>query len=155
MASNVLIDKDEIGVDFDITKYICIFKSLLYLTVSRLDIMFSVYMYARYQESPKESHVKFINCISEYLNRTSHHGLWYLKGSACSVVGFSNSYFVRCKSERKITSGTCHLFSSCLVSWHSKKHHGVALSTDEAEYVAIGSCCAMFQGEHKVFFILA
>ena len=56
-----------------------------------------------------------------YINGTSHHGLWYPKGSACSLVGYSDSDFVGCNSDRKITSGTCHLFGSYLVSWHNKK----------------------------------
>ena len=43
--------------------------------------------------------------------------------------------------DRKSTSGTCHMFSKSLVSWHSKKHVFVALSTAEAEYVAVSSCC--------------
>jgi len=33
-------------------------------------------------------------------------------------------------------------FGNCLISWHSKKQHSVALSTAEAEYVAAGSCCS-------------
>jgi len=47
-----------------------------------------------------------------------------------------------CKLNRKITSGTCHLLGSSLISWHSKKQACVALSTVEAEYIAAGSYCA-------------
>lgn len=49
MESNVLIDKDERGVDFDVTKYRGIIISLLYLTTSMPYIIFSVCMCARYQ----------------------------------------------------------------------------------------------------------
>ncbi|KAF7151181.1 hypothetical protein RHSIM_Rhsim02G0176400 [Rhododendron simsii] len=44
--------------------------------------------------------------------------------------------------DRKSTSGTCQFLGHSLVSWFSKKQHSVALSTAEAEYVAVGSCCA-------------
>jgi len=40
------------------------------------------------------------------------------------------------------TSGTCHLFSSILISWSCKKQACVALSAAEAEYIVVGSCCA-------------
>jgi len=116
--------------------------SLLYLTASRPDIMFSVCMCARYQAFPKESNLKIVKRIFRYISGTTNFGLWYPKGSSCHLVGFSDSDFVGCKSDRKSTSGTCHFFGNCLTSWHSKKKHSVALSTVEAEYVAVGSCCS-------------
>ena len=115
--------------------------SLLYLTTSRSDIMFSICMCARYQSAPKESHFKAVKRILRYLNGKSKFGLWYSKGSDCSLVGYSDFDFSGCKLDRKSTSGTCHLFSKSLVSWHSKKQVSVALSTTEAEYVAAGSYC--------------
>ncbi|XP_050918595.1 uncharacterized mitochondrial protein AtMg00810-like [Lathyrus oleraceus] len=142
MASIELIDKYERGMDFDVTMYIVIIGSLLNLAISRTNIMFSVCMCARYQASPKDSHFKIVKRILRYLNGTFHHGIWYPKGSACSLVAFSDFDFVGCKADRKSTIGTCHLFGSCLVSWHNKKQHNVALSTAKTEYVATGSSCA-------------
>jgi hypothetical protein len=43
---------------------------------------------------------------------------------------------------KKSTSGTCQFLDRSLVSWSSKKHNYVALSTAEAEYVATSSYCA-------------
>src|ERR1051325_9220709 len=142
MATNENLDKDEHGKSVDVKKYRGMIGSFLYLTASRPDIMFSVCMCARYQSNPKESHLKVVKRILRYLHGTSKYGVWYSKGSDCSLVGYSNSNFVGCKTDRKSTSGTCHLFSNSLVSWHSKKQVSVALSTAEAEYVAAGSYCA-------------
>ncbi|KAK2435258.1 hypothetical protein QL285_020332 [Trifolium repens] len=142
MASTCALSKDEEGKDVEITKYRGIIGSLLYLTASRPDIMFSVCMCARYQSCPKESHLKAVKRILKYLKGTSNFGLWYSKGNDCSLVGYSDSDFAGCKLDRKSTSGTCHLFCNSLVSWHSKKQVSVALSTAEAEYVAAGSCCS-------------
>ncbi|XP_050888779.1 uncharacterized mitochondrial protein AtMg00810 [Lathyrus oleraceus] len=47
-----------------------------------------------------------------------------------------------CKTDRKSTSGTCHILGNALVSWVCKKQACVSLSTAEAEYIAAGSCCA-------------
>ena len=57
------------------------------------------------------------------------------------LVGYSDSDYVGCKVERKSTSGMCQLLGRSLVSWSSKKQNGVALSTAEAEYISVGSCC--------------
>jgi hypothetical protein len=142
MAPSCMMDKDEKGSDVEITKYRGIIGSLLYLTASRPNIMYSACLCARYQSCPKESHLKAVKRILRYLNGTSQFGLCYPKGHECSLVGYSDSDFAGCKLDRKSTSGTCHLFSNSLVSWHSKKQVSVALSTAEAEYVAAGSCCA-------------
>ena len=106
------------------------------------DSMFSVCVCPRYQSASKESHFKAVKRILRYLIGTSKFGLWYPKGSDCSLVGYSDSDFAGFKLDRKSTSGTCHLFSKSLVSWHSKKQVFLALSTAEAEYVAAGSCYA-------------
>ena len=142
MATSNYLDADESGKPFDSTKYRGLIGSLLYLTASRPDIMFSVCMCARFQSNPKESHFAIAKRILKYLKGTINVGLWYPKGASFNLVGYSDADFAGCKLDRKSTSGTCHLLGSSLVSWHSKKQASVALSTAEAEYVAAGSCCA-------------
>lgn len=71
MASNVLIKKDENGVEIDITKYRGIIGSLLYLTTSVPNIMFCVCICARYQALLSESHFMILKRILRYLNKTS------------------------------------------------------------------------------------
>lgn len=87
-TSNVMIDKYENVVDIDITMYRCIIISLLFLTTSKPNIMFSVCVRARYLTSLKESRFKIVKRILRYLNGTFQHGLWYPKGSASSLVSF-------------------------------------------------------------------
>ena len=142
MSTSCYLDKDEEGKPVDITKYRGMIGSLLYLTASRPDIMFSVCMCARYQANPKESHLSAVKRIMRYLIGTPNMGLWYPKGSSCYLTGYSDSDYGGCKKDRKSTSGTCHLLGNSLISWHSKKQVSVALSTAKAEYVAAGSCCA-------------
>jgi len=104
--------------------------------------MFSVCMCARFQSNPKQSHLSVVKRIIRYLLGTMNIGLWYLKNSACNLIGYSDSDFAGSKTDRKSTSGTCHFIGSALVSWHSKKKNSVALSTTEVKYISAGSCCA-------------
>jgi hypothetical protein len=113
--------------------------SLLYVTASRADVMFSVCMCAKFQASP-ESHLKATNIILRYLKHTQNVGLWYPKGAKFELIGHFDSDYVGCKVERRSTSGTCQLLRRSLVSWSSKKQNSVALSIAEAEYIAAGSC---------------
>ena len=63
MAITTKLDKDEQDINVDIKLYRNMIGSLLYLTASRLDIMFSVCLYARFQSCPNESHLIAVKCI--------------------------------------------------------------------------------------------
>ena len=142
MPTNGHPNLDEGGNPVDQTLYRSMIGSLLYLTASRPDIMFSVCMCARFQASPKETHLIAVKRILRYLKHTPSIGLWYPKGALFELIGYSDSDYAGCKVDRKSTSGGCHLLGRSLVSWSSKKQNSVALSTAEAEYIAAGACCA-------------
>jgi hypothetical protein len=76
------------------------------------------------------------------LKHTQNIGLWYPKGAKFELVGYFDLDYVGCKVKRRSTSGTCQLLGRSLISWSSKKQNSVALSTAEAKYIAVDSCCA-------------
>jgi hypothetical protein len=142
MSSNGHLDLNEEGKPVDQKLYRSMIGSLLYLCASRPDIMLSVCMCARFQANPKDCHLVAIKRILRYLVHTQNLGLWYPKGSLFDLLGYSDSDYVGCKVDRKNTTGTCQFLGRSLVSWSSKKQNCVALSTAEAEYIAVGACCA-------------
>jgi hypothetical protein len=142
MGTNGSLDSDASGNMVDQTMYRSMIGSLLYVTTSRPDVMFSVYICARFEASLRESPLKETKKILRYLKYTQNVGLWYSKGSKFELIGYSDSDYAGCKVERRSTSGTCQLLGRSLVSCSSKKQNSVALSTTEAEYIATGSCCA-------------
>ena len=116
--------------------------SLLSLTASRPDLMFSVCVCARFQSSPRESHLILVKRIIRYVRGSLSLGLWYPSGSQIELVGYCDADFVASRTDRKSTSGTCQFLGMSLVSWFSKKQNSIALSMTEAEYIAAGCCCA-------------
>ncbi|KAH9762390.1 hypothetical protein KPL70_000794 [Citrus sinensis] len=138
MSTTIKLDKDEKGKEVDIKTYRGMIGSLLYLTASRPDIMFSVCLCARFQSCPKESHMLAVKHIFRYLIGTINLGLWYPRGTHIDLTCYSDADFAGYKVDRKSTSGTCHFLGHSLVSWFSKKQNSVALSTTEAEYIAAG-----------------
>nr|GEY34896.1 hypothetical protein [Tanacetum cinerariifolium] len=85
------LTKDEECKSVDSTKYRGMIGSLLYLTASKPDVMFSVCLCARFQEAPKTSHLKAVKRISRYIKGTTHLGLWYPKGTGIETVVYSDS----------------------------------------------------------------
>jgi hypothetical protein len=142
MATTAHLDLDEGGNLVDLKLYRSMIDSLLYLTASRLDIMFSICMSATFRASPKEWHMMAVKRILRYLRPTPNLGLWCPKGAQFILVGYSDSNYASCKIDRKSTSSTCQLLERSLVLWSSKKQNSEALSTAEVEYVSDGSCCA-------------
>jgi hypothetical protein len=142
MGTNGSLDSDTSGNTVDQKMYQSMIGSLLYVTASRPDVMFSICMCARFQASPKESHLKATKRILRYLKHTQNVRLWYPKGAKFELIRYSDSEYAGCKVERRSTSGTCQLLRRSLVSWSSKKQNSVTLSIAKAEYIAVGSCCA-------------
>nr|GEV85740.1 hypothetical protein [Tanacetum cinerariifolium] len=134
--------KDPDGEDVDVHTYKSIIGSLMYLTSSRPDIMFEVCACARFQVTPKDSHLHGIKSIFRYLKGKLHLGLWYPKDSPFDLVAYSGSDYAGVSLDRKSTTGGCQFLGCRLVSWQCKKQTVMATSSTEAEYVAASSCCA-------------
>ncbi|CAM8956208.1 unnamed protein product [Rhodiola kirilowii] len=139
---NESLVKDDGSPKTDATIYRGMIGSLLYLTASRPDIMFSVCQCARFQAEPRESHVKAVKRILRYLKGTEKLVLWYPRVKSLRLEGFTDADFAGDRTDRKSTSGMAQFLGSCLVSWGSKKQNSVALLTAEAEYIAAAACCA-------------
>ncbi|GJV01727.1 putative reverse transcriptase, RNA-dependent DNA polymerase, partial [Tanacetum coccineum] len=104
--------KDGDGTVVDGHLYRSMIGSLMYLTASRLDIIFAV-------------------CAC----------LWYSRDSPFELVAYTDSDYAGATQDRKSTTGGCQFLGNMLISWQCKKQTMVATSTTEAKYVTVSSCC--------------
>ena len=79
--------------------------------------------------------------IIKYVGETRDYGLFYSKESNLSFTGFSDFDWASNADDRKSTTGGCFYVGANLIAWMSKKQNFVSLSTIEAKYIAVGSCC--------------
>ncbi|GJT58426.1 hypothetical protein Tco_1001959 [Tanacetum coccineum] len=141
MSTEIKLTKDDEADSVDSSKYRGMIGSLLYLTASRPDIMFSVCLCARFQENPKTTHLEAVKRIFRYVRGTTHLGLWYPKGTGVETIVYADSDHAGDYVDRKSTSGVCTFMGCCLTSWFAKKQTALAISTTEAEYVSAGKAC--------------
>nr|GEZ52597.1 putative ribonuclease H-like domain-containing protein [Tanacetum cinerariifolium] len=99
--------KDPDDEDVDVHIYRSMIGSLMYFTSSRPDIMFVVCACARFQVTPKVSHLHAVKRIFRYLKGKPHLGLWYPKDSSFNLVTYSDSDHVGASLDRKSTTGGC------------------------------------------------
>ncbi|GKD89417.1 hypothetical protein Tco_1364924 [Tanacetum coccineum] len=141
METSKPLMKDENVKDVDVYLYRSMIGSLIYLTSSRPNIMFAVCACARFQVTPKVSHLHAVKRIFRYLKGQPKLGLWYPKDSPFDLEAYTDSDYAGASLDRKSTTGGCQFLGSRLISWQCKKQTIVANSTTEAEYVAASNCC--------------
>nr|GEX11993.1 putative ribonuclease H-like domain-containing protein [Tanacetum cinerariifolium] len=115
IETNKELLKDEEAEDMDVHLDRLMIGSSMFLTTSRPNIMFAVCAYARFQVTPKVSHLHAVNKIFKYLKGQPKLDLWYPKDSSFDLEAFSD----------------CAMLELQTV---------VANSTTKAEYVAAANC---------------
>ncbi|GJT84192.1 retrovirus-related pol polyprotein from transposon TNT 1-94 [Tanacetum coccineum] len=142
MVEKSKLDEDKEGKAVDPSHYRGMIGTLLYLTASRPDLQFAICMCARYQARPTEKHLNAVKRIFRYLKGTVNRGLWYPKDSSIALTAFADADHAGCQDTRRSTSGSMQFLGDRLISWSSKRQKSVAISSTEAEYIALSGCCA-------------
>ena len=118
-----------------------IIGSLLYLmTCTRPDICFAVSKLSQFLSNPTNEHLSLSKSILKYLSGTKDLGLKFVKSTEyLNLIGYCDSDWGSSTHDRRSISGYCFKLceNSSLISWRSKRQQTVALSTCEAEYMAI------------------
>ncbi|KAJ0714724.1 putative RNA-directed DNA polymerase [Helianthus annuus] len=111
--------------------------SLMYAMVcTRPDIAHAVGVISRFMSDPGREHWEAVKWLLRYLKGTSRMGLCF-KGKDAILRGYSDADLGGCKKTFKSTTGYVFTVGGTAVSWMSRLQKSVALSTTEAEYMAI------------------
>ncbi len=115
--------------------------SLLYAAIAtRPDIAQAVGVVSKFNANPSHAHLTAVKRILRYLKGTQDFFLEYRKtDKSFSLIGYSDADWAGDQDDRHSTSGNLFLMAGGPVSWLSKKQAIVALSTCEAEYVALST----------------
>ncbi|XP_042757957.1 secreted RxLR effector protein 161-like [Lactuca sativa] len=123
--------------DVNPSLYRSLVGSLMYLTATRPNIMFSMSVISRFMENPKKSHWEAGKHILRCINGTLNHGLIYTRTEDANLRGFRDCDYGRCIYDSKSTTGYVSDLVSRAISWKKKNPNVVALSSVEAKYISL------------------
>lgn len=118
--------------------------SLIYLsTCTRPDISFVVSKLSQHFSDPSIEHWNTVKHVFRYLKGTTEQGLYFRRNDTekLGLRVYSDADWASDSADRRSTSGYCASLNegSSLISWKTRKQQTVALSTCEAEYMALAS----------------
>ncbi|GJY98807.1 retrovirus-related pol polyprotein from transposon TNT 1-94 [Tanacetum coccineum] len=137
MVDKSKLDKDLQGKPVNPTHYRRMISSLMYLTCSRRDLVFTVCICAQYQAKPTKKHLHAVKQIFRYLKGIIDMGLWYSKDSCITLTAYADADHAWCQDTRQRTSGWVQFLGDKLVSWSSKKKKSIAISSTEANIMGL------------------
>ena len=105
---------------------------------TRPDISHAVGVVSKFNSEPTEAHLTAVKRIFRYLKGTLDLVLQY-KSTGRNLLGYSDADWANDLDSHHSTSGNVFVMSKGAISWLSQKQATVALSTAEAEYIALGS----------------
>jgi len=123
------------------SRYQTVIGSLLYLTLgTRPDIAFAVTKMAQFAASPNKEHLAKALYICRYLIGTKNYNITYDGSSGYGLIACTDSDWASDPANRRSQTGFFLKLAGGAISWTSRAQKTIALSSTEAEYMALSDC---------------
>ncbi|KAG5877358.1 hypothetical protein JTB14_009282 [Gonioctena quinquepunctata] len=103
--------------------------------------MFAVNALSQFSSNPTKVHLNTVNHIFRYLKGSARKTLVYMKTDEVKIFMYTDASYASTIDDRKSQSGFIGFYGKAAVTWTSKKQKSVAVSSTEAEYMALSLAC--------------
>jgi hypothetical protein len=124
------------------TKFQSVIGSLLYIMLgTRPDIAYAVIKLSQFAANPSQEHLDKALYICKYLAGTSNYALVYHSNSNKGLIAYTDSDWASDEIKRRSVTGYLMKLANTIICWQSRAQKTVALSSTEAEYMALSDSC--------------
>ncbi|XP_057958653.1 uncharacterized mitochondrial protein AtMg00810-like [Malania oleifera] len=145
MDSNLKLTATDSNLYEDPLAYKRMIGILLYLTITRPDLAYSVQVLSQFLAKPAISHYQAAIRVLRYLKATLRQGLFFSSSSELQLKAFFDSDWAGCIDTRRSVTGFAVFLGNSLISWKSKKQATISKSSAEAEYRALATTTCEIQ----------
>ena len=125
----------------DPSKYRWLIGRLIYLSVARPDIVYSVRMLSQFMHEPRKPHWEAALRVLRYIKGTPGQELVLPSENNLRLQAYCDSDWGGCRTSRRSISGFCIFLGNSIIPWKSKKQTNVSKSSAVVKYRAIANTC--------------
>nr|KYP65665.1 Copia protein [Cajanus cajan] len=132
---NLASDKGELFSDPP--QYRRLIGRLIYLTITRPEITYSIHILSQFMQEPRQPHWEAAIRILKYLKSSPGQGILIPRHNDLKLEGFCDLDWASCPTTRRLISGYLMKLGSVPISWKTKKQTTISRSSSEVEYRAM------------------